>query len=149
MKYPANKRKSVSKKTTPKIRGVRHREEKPTCCRSLDFSDEYVEFKEEEILNESDITPGSPRELSDNRFPWICERENVFIIGAQPESSAFDALFGTMLDLPDLSTRAYHRVQEVIDPFTVLGNIPFDFTSHSVVPNLMNDEEFNRLIEGF
>ncbi len=125
MKYLANKRKSVSKTKTPKIRGVRYGKVKPTCCRSLDFSNEYVEFKEEEILNETDN------------------------IGAQPESSAFDTLFGTMFDLPDLSTRTYHRVQEVIDPFTVLGYIPFDFTSNQVVPNLMNDEEFNQLINGF
>lgn len=126
MKYPANKRESVFKKTkTPKIRGVRHTEEKPPCCRRLDFSVENVEFKEEEILNETDN------------------------IGAQPESSAFDTLFGTMFDLPALSTRTYHRVQEVIDPFTVLGYVPFDFTSNQVVPNLMNDEEFNQLIEGF
>ncbi len=32
------------------------------------------------IINKDIITPGSNREQSDNRFPWLYERENVFII---------------------------------------------------------------------
>lgn len=114
MKHSTNKSESVSKKTTPKIRGVRYTTEKPSCCRRLNLDEDVV----------------------------VKNVVKIYDFNIQSESSEFDTLFGTIFDFTDISTRTYHRVQEVIDPFTVLGYIPFDFNQN---PN----DEFNRLINGF
>ncbi len=120
MKHQTVKSKSVSK-TTPNIKGVRHGKVKPPCCRRLDLDEDVV----------------------------VENVEKIYDFNIQSESSAFDALFGSILDLP---TKTYHRTQEVFDPFAVLGLgsvESFNFEANPVQFNWMSNEEFNRLIDGF